>query len=71
MAAAPATFNSCSDSLKRKGRFKVRRIRSGSAEADDDDDDDDQVKKEKEQSPGAGALRHKIPVWSPFSFFTQ
>ena len=54
MAAAPATFNSCSDSLKRKGRFKVRRIRSGSAEADDDDDDDDQVKKEKEQSPGAG-----------------
>ena len=51
MAAAPTTFNSCSDSLKRKGRFKVRRIRSGSAEAEDDDD---QVKKGKEQSPGAG-----------------
>ena len=34
--------------MKKKGRFKVRRIRSGSREADDDDNE-----VREEQSPGA------------------
>ena len=43
-----ATARVGGDSLKKKGRFKVRRIRSGSREAEDDDDE-----VREEQSPGA------------------
>ena len=37
--------------MKKKGRFKVRRIRSGSREGDGNGEDDDDVGKER--SPGA------------------
>jgi hypothetical protein len=42
------------NSLKRKGRFRVKRVRSGSADDDDDDEveDEDEDEKKKMSSPG-------------------